>query len=686
MQWGAGTPDLSRAPGVVIGHQHAPSPLERMLGRAQYVGSPSITILPDGTYVASHDLFGWGSSEKTSGITKIYRSNVRGESWTQTAMLEGQFWSTVFAHDDGLYIIGYARKSGNLIIRKSADAGATWTEPVDEQHGLLREGRYGGTPNPLVEYEGRLWFSQGTRALSAPVDADLLQADSWTLSKGVSQDESWLDGRFPFWSEGQVTASPAEGVVILPKVNQLPYTALLHVESPRDMAFNPYLDFAELPGAEKKFGVAYDAVSGRYFALTNPVLPVHKDDRWLADTPAMIRNTAALLSSSDLRHWEVEKIFLYSSDLYHEAFQYLNFSIDGDDLAVVSRTAFKLGGHKPPRGHDSNLMTFHRIADFRSAKPEFVLEIDPAGERVLRYENTQFQRAPLGPFALGTQPVDPVGLAQGEDGSVYIAEQSGRVLRFDAAGNYSDTAQNAGLNYTSSLAVRPPPPGERTWTGADSNTWTEPTNWFYWGRPDTAAELAIFGSAAMSDTTVLLETLYRIGGIRFLNTESYTVAGKGEVVLGDADTAGILECLRGQHTINATVSLGSDTTLKVEADTAIDFGGRLALAGHTLDCTGSGTLTLQGTFSMAGGTLILHGGDAPVVLAASADLVLDGTLELRLPEGYYAADGDRFDLFQLGEPVNQKFEHIALPDLPRGRAWDTSALYTSGVVRVVSGR
>ncbi len=54
--------------------------------------------------------------------------------------------------------------------------------------------------------------------------------------------------------------------------------------------------------------------------------------------PALIRNAGVIHSSRDLRTWQVEKIFLYSPDLDHEAFQYFNFAIDGDDLAVVSKS------------------------------------------------------------------------------------------------------------------------------------------------------------------------------------------------------------------------------------------------------------------------------------------------------------------------------------------------------------
>ena len=84
-------------------------------------------------------------------------------------------------------------------------------------------------------------------------------------------------------------------------------------------------------------------------------------------------------------------------------------------------------------------MTLHRIKDFRNATHEYELDIDE--NRVLRYERTQYLRAPLGDFSIGSlfdgKPLEnPDGLAQDEEGRIYIREQSGRILQFDVTGNF----------------------------------------------------------------------------------------------------------------------------------------------------------------------------------------------------------------------------------------------------------
>ena len=63
----------SKVPGIVIAHSPASSGL--------YIGSPSICILPDGSYLASHDLFGPASNEFVQPVSRIYRSVNKGKTW-----------------------------------------------------------------------------------------------------------------------------------------------------------------------------------------------------------------------------------------------------------------------------------------------------------------------------------------------------------------------------------------------------------------------------------------------------------------------------------------------------------------------------------------------------------------------------------------------------------------------------
>src|SRR5262249_31054598 len=73
------TSEASAVPGVVINHSPAAS--------RQYIGSPSIAVLPGGEYVVSHDYFGPGS---TRDRTLVFASGDKGQTWGKRAEIQGQ--------------------------------------------------------------------------------------------------------------------------------------------------------------------------------------------------------------------------------------------------------------------------------------------------------------------------------------------------------------------------------------------------------------------------------------------------------------------------------------------------------------------------------------------------------------------------------------------------------------------
>ncbi len=348
---------------MVVHRLPVPSLLERLAGRAIYTASPSIAVLPSGNYVITDNLFGSGSGADHSGTTHVFGSSDRGRHWETLAVLRDMKRGTLFVHRGSLYLLGYRAAPGDVLIRRSDDGGRSWTEPRDERSGLLRRGSFAGTPNHPVIHDGRIWIAQsGRRVLSVPVDADLLRSDSWILSRRADTNLGPF-GNKEVITEAQVVASQETGVVLLPKIKNRAFTALLRAgPDPRKLRDPRREDWVPLPGGEKKFATGFDPESGWFFALTNPVLPAYRDSGW---PPEMIRNAAALVISRDLKNWRIATVFLESPNVDYEAFQYLAYDFDGDDLVIASRTAFEVGDGKPPRGHDSNLTTFHRLEDFR---------------------------------------------------------------------------------------------------------------------------------------------------------------------------------------------------------------------------------------------------------------------------------------------------------------------------------
>ncbi|QHI70749.1 sialidase family protein [Tichowtungia aerotolerans] len=498
--------DFSSVPGVVLDHQ------DTYYGwfystPEKFISDPEILVLSSGDYLASHALAGRESGSDSSGLTSVFRSTDQGATWTQVSSdITGLLRASMIEHNGAVYLMGTLNDDGGgIVIAKSTDHGATWTKSATFTYSGL------ATPNNPVVFQDRIWSAAGTASVSAPSDAaNLLLPATWTRTGGFPAIQASWPG--DFIGEGQIVASPNLGLFIMPKVKYEPLTALARVDASTGVvAFDPDHDFASLPGGEKKIGAGYDSVSGRFFALTQPILPVHADSGIASD---MIRNSAAILSSTDLYNWKIEKFLLYSSDVEKDGFGYMNFDFDGDDMVLVSRTAWPVGGDDPDRGHDSNLLTFHRIENVRNLIPDHYLAI--SGNRILRYERTadpKDDNVPLGDFPLGSifdraALSSPTRLGQTADGSVYIQESGGRILCFDATGNFLHTTN------ASPVMLQPPPltisqpaGGTCAWTTPESDDWTDPLNWYYWNRADTSEEVAVFGSAASTATSVTIPSI-----------------------------------------------------------------------------------------------------------------------------------------------------------------------------------
>lgn len=355
-----------KVPGVIINHIPASSEV--------YIGSPSICILPNGDYVASHDEFGPKTKEYSSAFTNVFSSKDNGESWEKIARIDGQFWSNIFYHNKALYLMGTNKHHGNLIIRKSTDGGKTWTTPYDKKHGLILEGEYHTAPVPVLIHKGRIWraveYATGktnrwgerysATVLSAPVNSNLLNAKNWTRSNHLPYDPAYLNGNFKAWLEGNVVAKKNGKVVNVLRVHtpdlKDEYCAIVNVDRKGKKIHFDKKNFFKMPGGSKKFTIRYDKQTDKYWALVNYI-----PDEFANLRTDRVRNTLALASSPNLENWQIEKIVLNHPDPIHNAFQYVDWLFDGDDIIFVSRTAYDDNEGGANRAHDANFLTFHRV-------------------------------------------------------------------------------------------------------------------------------------------------------------------------------------------------------------------------------------------------------------------------------------------------------------------------------------
>lgn len=356
-----------------------------------YLGSPSLVRLPNGDLLATHDYFGPGcprNHEDEEHLTSVYRSSDDGVTWTNVTHIANAYWGSLFVHREVLYHLGTSQQYGSIVIRRSADNGSTWSHPADESTGLLFRGgpvrvapNYHCAPVPIVEQDGRLYrafedcdpcvWGSGFRSLviSAAADADLLQADSWTMSNKLAFDPAWRPAAWgevavPGWLEGNVVAAPDGTLWNILRVNSKPAVdkaAVVKVsEDGRHVDFDPTTGFIDFPGGMSKFTIRRDPASGLYYTLTN--------NNTVPEAPNQ-RNVLSLYTSPDLIKWTHRRTLLTDDSTLSAVdsvrltgFQYVDWQFDGVDLLYLVRTAYG-GAHNY---HDSNRITFHRLADFRN--------------------------------------------------------------------------------------------------------------------------------------------------------------------------------------------------------------------------------------------------------------------------------------------------------------------------------
>lgn len=357
-----------------------------------FIGSPSIEILPNGTYVASHDFFGPNADDQR---TQVFESKDRGETWTKIGAIPNQRATYLFYLNDALYGIGWKAGDGfvdpskdtkcSVTISKSLDGGHTWTTPNDPKSGVL----VGGTadfsvfcdPAPVLIHNGRVWkeceqmgpFDPNSKprfwmtqyrpfCASAPVDCDLLDASNWTFSNvipWVTQDD--CHG----WAEGNVLFTPENKMIIQMRVDDAVRDgkgAQIQIsDDGKTASWDPKTGFVEMPGGAKKFVIKFDEQTKKYWSIVNWI---HPDD---VDAPdkERTRNTSALVCSDDLKTWEVRTIIYRHTSLLI-GFQYVDWRFDGDDLVCVCRLAWT-GAHNC---HDANYFTFFRLKNFRELTRE----------------------------------------------------------------------------------------------------------------------------------------------------------------------------------------------------------------------------------------------------------------------------------------------------------------------------
>ena len=200
----------------------------------------------------------------------------------------------------------------------------------------------GATPTLLFADKGCLKFDNPL-PVSASTTSDLMDPDSWVLAKREDRNRTG--------NEADMIIDRDGAPVILPKGR-----SKIRLSSPAISVSERLEDRLQIPGYGSKYSAIYDPVSDKYWALTT-----------YSPIKGTIRTGVALSSSSDLKTFKVERQVIQGKSSGFHGFNYPFMQIDGDDIIFVLRTAWENEMGQAQRWHDANMLTFHRIRDFRES-------------------------------------------------------------------------------------------------------------------------------------------------------------------------------------------------------------------------------------------------------------------------------------------------------------------------------
>jgi hypothetical protein len=370
-----------------------------LLAAAPVVQTGPGVVAPDGTRVC---------------LVLVSRSRDRGATWEAVSRLTftRRVEVALLAHGRSVYLLMVPHgKDGVLQVAASEDQGTTWSEPVEviRRTGPRPAGSRAGPDTKgdwalaveasseqerwfcahqtaMAEVDGRLYFALSERCQTLGVAV-------CDLKQGVMNPRAWrvseqVEMPIPAELTRNLFPGPAmrclEGNVIRVKnrlrvlaravIDRYGTSGMAAVFDLEDDGVTPLLTFSQLhplPGGQGKFFIVYDDVSRLYWMASN--LPVNTQG-WV-ESPAKLplgndRRLLMLWYACDALNWFPAGCIAYTTRLT-EAFMYPSLVIDGDDLAILSRTSKRYEGlqaeNRAKNGfHDANFLTFHRVKDFRA--------------------------------------------------------------------------------------------------------------------------------------------------------------------------------------------------------------------------------------------------------------------------------------------------------------------------------
>ncbi len=392
-----------------------------------YAFSPGLVQLPGGRLVATMDQGGPGVASlpnmNRDGQVwrgRIYTSDDGGKTWqfrTDMPMLHAR----PFVADSAVYVLGH---QGCLVVVRSGDQGDTWETPVrltesTGWHQAPCNVWYARDKVYLVMERKTDPFARGWPVavlapvvMSAPVSANLSDPKAWTFSdeycfrdaveeygmpnligapffktgstapdsradKRTMSDIGWLEtnivqftdpnhvwydptGRtFHLWMRAHTGTTNLACVAKAIEAEDGSLTVTLEkAPSGEPMLYVP------CPGGQMKFHILYDDQTRLFWLLSSQSTDSMTDPRKLPENrfnlPNNERHRLTLHFSKNCVDWCFAGLVTDSGNA-GQGRHYASMVLSGDDLLVLSRS----GDHRAKDAHNGNIITFHRVRNFR---------------------------------------------------------------------------------------------------------------------------------------------------------------------------------------------------------------------------------------------------------------------------------------------------------------------------------
>lgn len=320
------------------------------------------------------------------GDLQVARSDDRGETWTtQVALTKGQSWHQSACnvwHARGFVYLVMEHRVGSenkawavgslapVLMRAKEDADLTQRESWTFASELVFSDLIPGYKQnePALEYFGLPFFKQGypDRYVVATEPKRRTNSPMGWLETNVVQitdpDHFWYDPSGHTFHLFMRAHTAGTGYAALAKVVEQPdgsmRTQLETAPSGKNLLFLP------MPGGQMRFHVSYDAKTKLYWLLGSQATDsMTRPDRLPADRydlPNNERHRLVLHFSKNMVDWCFAGVVAITGSP-KEARHYASMDIDGDDLVILSRS----GDARAKSAHDGNLITFHRVQNFR---------------------------------------------------------------------------------------------------------------------------------------------------------------------------------------------------------------------------------------------------------------------------------------------------------------------------------